>query len=52
VIANSQEPLEPPLLGPVSTESDTDRYYEGLIQRWEGKIVESARIGAPYLSRR
>ena len=40
VIANSQEPLEPPLLGSVSTKSDTDRYYEGLIQRWEGKIVD------------
>jgi hypothetical protein len=40
VIANSLEPQEPPLLGPVSKETDTDRFYEGLIERWEGKIVE------------
>jgi hypothetical protein len=43
VIANTREPLEPPLLAPVSTESDTDRFYEGLIRHWEDKIVEYRR---------
>ena len=44
VIANSREPLEPPLLGAAQgSESETDRFYGKLVTRWEEKIAEYRR---------